>query len=112
MFASILIWFVLPWLDKSPVRSGNYRPIFRVFFVALMADLAVLFWCGGLPAEEPYVMISQIATAYYFLHFLVILPIVSQIEKPAPLPTSIRSEERRVGKECVSTCRSRWSPYH
>src|SRR3546814_18510972 len=26
--------------------------------------------------------------------------------------TSIRSEERRVGKECVSTCRSRWSPYH
>src|SRR3546814_14842121 len=36
---------------------------------------------------------------------------------PAPLgyrgfPKSIRSEERRVGKECVSTCRSRWSPYH
>src|SRR3546814_3667541 len=25
---------------------------------------------------------------------------------------SVRSEERRVGKECVSTCRSRWSPYH
>src|SRR3546814_14311211 len=24
----------------------------------------------------------------------------------------VRSEERRVGKECVSTCRSRWSPYH
>src|SRR3546814_16961961 len=28
------------------------------------------------------------------------------------LPLGIRSEERRVGKECVSTCRSRWSPYH
>src|SRR3546814_4869087 len=27
-------------------------------------------------------------------------------------PNSLRSEERRVGKECVSTCRSRWSPYH
>src|SRR3546814_2323954 len=27
-------------------------------------------------------------------------------------PLSVRSEERRVGKECVSTCRSRWSPYH
>src|SRR3546814_2812311 len=26
--------------------------------------------------------------------------------------TRLRSEERRVGKECVSTCRSRWSPYH
>src|SRR3546814_10784173 len=28
------------------------------------------------------------------------------------MPTAARSEERRVGKECVSTCRSRWSPYH
>src|SRR3546814_20507099 len=34
--------------------------------------------------------------------------------KPATLETGavVRSEERRVGKECVSTCRSRWSPYH
>src|SRR3546814_9964392 len=31
----------------------------------------------------------------------------------SPLPLiQLRSEERRVGKECVSTCRSRWSPYH
>ena len=29
-----------------------------------------------------------------------------------PAANSVRSEERRVGKECVSTCRSRWSPYH
>src|SRR3546814_18535174 len=29
-----------------------------------------------------------------------------------PPASSVRSEERRVGKECVSTCRSRWSPYH
>src|SRR3546814_10789958 len=31
---------------------------------------------------------------------------------PRPSQCAIRSEERRVGKECVSTCRSRWSPYH
>src|SRR3546814_12145270 len=31
---------------------------------------------------------------------------------PAPLNDALRSEERRVGKECVRTCRSRWSPYH
>src|SRR3546814_14222277 len=29
-----------------------------------------------------------------------------------PVVKDLRSEERRVGKECVSTCRSRWSPYH
>ena len=89
MFSSILIWFFLPWLDKSPVRSGNYRPLFRIFFWVLMADLAALFYLGGAYAEEPYIMLSQIATAYYFLHFLVILPIVSSIEKPLPLPYSI-----------------------
>jgi ubiquinol-cytochrome c reductase cytochrome b subunit len=38
----------------------------------------VLFYCGGAPAEEPYVMISQIAALYYFAHFLIILPIVSR----------------------------------
>ncbi|MBX7482346.1 cytochrome b [Qipengyuania qiaonensis] len=89
MFGSILIWFFLPWLDKSPVRSGHYRPLFRKFFYVLLICMAVLFYCGGAPAEEPFVMMSQIATAYYFLHFLVILPIVSQIEKPQPLPYSI-----------------------
>ncbi len=89
MFASILVWFFLPWLDKSPVRSGHFRPLFRKFFWVLLVDMAVLFYCGGAPAEEPYVMISQIATAYYFLHFLVILPIVSMVERPEPLPFSI-----------------------
>ena len=90
MFGSILIWFFLPWLDKSPVRSGHYRPMFRKFFwFGLIPAMAVLFYCGGAPAEEPFVMLSQIATADYFLHFLVIIPIVSQIEKPEPLPYSI-----------------------
>jgi ubiquinol-cytochrome c reductase cytochrome b subunit len=90
MFAAILLWFFLPWLDKGPVRSGHYRPLFRKFFwFGLIPAMLVLFYCGGAPAEEPFVMLSQIATAYYFLHFLVVLPIVSMIEKPEPLPYSI-----------------------
>lgn len=89
MFSAILVWFFLPWLDRSPVRSGTYRPLFKKFFWLLMLDMAALFYLGGAHAEEPYIMLSQIATAYYFLHFLVILPIVSAIEKPKPLPYSI-----------------------
>jgi ubiquinol-cytochrome c reductase cytochrome b subunit len=49
----------------------------------------VLGYCGGAPAEEPYVIISQLASAYYFAHFLIILPIISMIERPLPLPNSI-----------------------
>ena len=89
MFAAILMLFFLSWLDPSPVRSGSYRPRFRQFFWILVADVLVLGYCGGMPAEEPYVMISQIATMYYFAHFLIILPILSWVEKTKPLPASI-----------------------
>ena len=89
MFAAILLLFFLPWLDKSPVRSGNYRPAFKKFFWLLCVDVLILGYCGGSPAEEPYVMISQLASAYYFAHFLIILPIVSRMERPLPLPNSI-----------------------
>jgi len=41
------------------------------------------------PAAEPWVRMGQIAAAYYFAHFLIILPIVSRIERPLPLPNSI-----------------------
>ena len=89
MFSAILVWFFMPWLDKSPVRSGHYRPTFRKFFWVLLVDVLVLGYCGGSPAAEPYVIISQIASIYYFAHFLIILPIVSSIERPDPLPFSI-----------------------
>jgi ubiquinol-cytochrome c reductase cytochrome b subunit len=102
MFASILVWFFLPWLDKSPVRSAHYRPLFRKFFwFGLIPTMAVLFYCGGAAAEEPYVMLSQIATAYYFLHFLVILPIVSWVERPEPLPFSITEAVLGSDKQAV-----------
>ncbi|MDT9599838.1 cytochrome b [Sphingosinicella rhizophila] len=89
MFGSIILLFFLPWLDKSPVRSGNYRPRFRQFFWILVIDVLILGYCGGAPAEEPYVMISQLATIYYFAHFLIILPILSSVERTLPLPNSI-----------------------
>jgi ubiquinol-cytochrome c reductase cytochrome b subunit len=47
MFGSIILLFFLPWLDKSPVRSGNYRPLFKKFFWLLVADVVVLGYCGG-----------------------------------------------------------------
>ncbi len=101
MFSSILLWFLLPWLDRSKVRSGHYRPLFRVFFWIFVADMLLLFWLGGKEAAEPYVMMSQIASAYYFLHFLVILPIVSSIEKPKPLPYSITEAVLGSDKKAV-----------
>jgi ubiquinol-cytochrome c reductase cytochrome b subunit len=89
MFGSILLLFFLPWLDTSPVRSGSYRPLFRTFFWVFIADVVVLTWAGGSVPTPMVVAISQIATAYYFAHFLIILPLISKFERPLPLPNSI-----------------------
>jgi ubiquinol-cytochrome c reductase cytochrome b subunit len=89
MFASIALLFFLPWIDKSPVHSTTYRPLYKKFFWALVLDVIILGWMGKSPAEQPYVWISQLAGMYYFAHFLIILPIVSAMERPLPLPNSI-----------------------
>ena len=89
MFASILLLFFLPWLDKSPVRSGSYRPVFQRFFWLLVIDVILLGWAGGGAPTPLRNAIGQICGAYYFLHFLVILPLLGLLEKPKPVPSSI-----------------------
>ena len=76
-------------LRRSPVRSNNFRPKARIAFWVLVADILVLGYCGGAPANAFYVILSQICAAYYFAHFLIILPIISRSERPRPLPNSI-----------------------
>ena len=89
MFASILLLFFLPWLDKSPVRSGHYRPVFKRFYWLLIIDVIVLGYVGGAEINALNIALGQLATAYYFAHFLIVLPLVSKFERPLPLPSSI-----------------------
>ncbi len=89
MFGSIAILFVLPWLDTSRVRSARFRPIYRWCFWLLVASVIGLGYAGSQPAEGLPVVIGQVGMVYYFLHFLVILPILGKIERPLPLPRSI-----------------------
>ncbi len=92
MFGSILILFVLPWLDTSRVRSGTYRPIFKQFFWVFVIVCIGLGYLGSKPPEGAYVIWSRILTAYYFAHFLVILPLIGLLESPKPLPPSISDD--------------------
>jgi ubiquinol-cytochrome c reductase cytochrome b subunit len=89
MFGSILLLFVLPWLDASKVRSANYRPLYRFFFWVLVADCILLGYCGSRPPGGTWLDISRVAAGYYFFHFFILLPIISRIETPKPLPFSI-----------------------
>ena len=89
MFSAIAVLFVLPWLDTSPVRSARFRPIYRALMFVLVASFLLLGYVGAKPPEGIWVVLGRVATAYYFLHFLVLLPLLGKLERPLPLPESI-----------------------
>lgn len=99
MFGAIAILFVLPWLDTSKVRSARFRPLYRQFFWIFVLVCLGLGYCGGAMPDDILIPVgdggftvthlSQVLTAYYFLHFLVVFPVLGLIEKPEPLPESI-----------------------
>jgi quinol-cytochrome oxidoreductase complex cytochrome b subunit len=89
MFGSILILFVLPWLDTSKVRSATFRPIYKWFVFVLLIDCMILGWVGANKPEGMFVTIGRLATFYYFFHFLILIPFLGWFERPRPLPTSI-----------------------
>ena len=89
MFAAIAVLFVLPWLDRSPIRSAKFRPVYFVLFWVLLADCTLLGFCGANPPEGIWVVLSRIGTVYYFAHFIILLPLLSLYERPIDLPLSI-----------------------
>lgn len=89
MFGAVAVLFVMPWLDTHPVKSARYRPFYRVFLILMVLDVAFLGWLGAQMPTEWTTMMGQISTAYYFVFFLVILPLLSKFEKALPMPASI-----------------------
>ena len=89
MFGAIMVLFVLPRLDRQPIRSSAFRPMYKIFFWILFLDCIALGYLVPCP-EGIYVHLSRVATAYYFIHFLVVLPL-PKFEKTKPLPVSMGS---------------------
>ena len=89
MLSAILILAALPWLDTSKITSAVFRALYKQFYWILVADVLILGYVGAMPAEGLYLLIARVATAYYFLHFLVVLPVLGFKEKTIPVPLSI-----------------------
>ena len=89
MFAAVFVLMVLPWLDRSKIRSATFRPIYKFLFWLLLLDCFFLGYIGAQAPEGWVVTAGQLATAYYFIHFLVLLPLLPKFEKTKPLPMSI-----------------------
>jgi len=106
MFSAVLILFFLPWLDTSHVRSARFRPIYRLVSWLLPLDCIVLGWVGANPPAGIVVTVGQLATLYYFAHFLILIPIIGKVERPRPLPVSIGQAVLEVAGARPSTAGS------
>jgi len=90
MFGSILILFALPWIDRSTVRSGSFRPTFRVLFWIFILNAIALGYLGAMPAEGIYIILGRICLSIYFGYFVALWLLTAPgREKTLPLPESI-----------------------
>jgi quinol-cytochrome oxidoreductase complex cytochrome b subunit len=80
MFGSLLILLLIPFINTSEVRSTTFRPIFKVFYWLLVADFLILGWVGQKPVKDAYIIVGQIATVFYFTFFLILIPLIGNIE--------------------------------
>jgi ubiquinol-cytochrome c reductase cytochrome b subunit len=92
MFGSIALLAFLPWLDTSRVRSGRFRPMFKVFFWGFIVAAVGLGYLGSKPPEGGFVLAARILAIYYFAYFLVILPLLGLFETPKPVPATIADD--------------------
>nr|YP_009734561.1 cytochrome b [Microzoanthus occultus]QIB71114.1 cytochrome b [Microzoanthus occultus] len=80
MFSSFLILLIMPLLHCSRLRGVSFRPIARLAFWLLAADFLILTWIGSRPVEEPYILIGQLASLFYFTYFIVLTPLIGILE--------------------------------
>jgi ubiquinol-cytochrome c reductase cytochrome b subunit len=80
MFVAILILLVLPFTDTSNIKGSSYKPLFTIAFWIFAFNFLLLMWLGSCHVEPPFIIAGQFATAYYFAHFLIIIPVLGIID--------------------------------
>jgi quinol-cytochrome oxidoreductase complex cytochrome b subunit len=88
-FGSLLLLFLVPWLDTSPVRSARFRPIYKWVYWLLPIHMIALGYVGSQPPQGWVVTLGQWSTFYFYFHLLILMPLIGKLETPRPLPISI-----------------------
>ena len=89
MGAAIAILFVLPWLDRSPVKSIRYKGMISKVAISTFAFVFILLtWLGTQPATETYTLVAQLCSVLYFAFFL-LMPFYTRMEKNKPVPERV-----------------------
>ncbi len=89
MGASIVVFFFLPWLDRSPVKSVRYKgPITKAMIGMFVVVFIVLGWLGTQASTPALTLLAQVCTFLYFAFFL-LMPIWSKMDKTKPVPERV-----------------------
>ena len=89
MGLSLVVFFFLPWLDKSPVKSIRYRGgLYKLFLTSFVIAFIVLGYLGTQPPTPTYTLLAQIFTVVYFAFFL-LMPIYTKLDKTKPVPERV-----------------------
>jgi ubiquinol-cytochrome c reductase cytochrome b subunit len=81
MVGAICVLLLLPIINTSEIRSSKFRPIYSIAYWFFVADFLILGWIGQQPVETPFLEVGQIATAFSFIFFFVLFPLIGIIEK-------------------------------
>jgi ubiquinol-cytochrome c reductase cytochrome b subunit len=100
MISAIVVLLFLPILNTSKIRSSKFRPIFAIAYWFLVSDFILLGWVGQKPVESPYIEIGLGATIFYFLFFLVLIPLIGLLEGYL---ISYKDNEKELKKEAFNT---------
>ena len=92
MGGAIAVMFLLPWLDRSPVKSIRYRgPLFRWAVVLFTISFLALGYLGTQPVTDLYTMLARIFAVIYFA-FFILMPWYTSIDKDKPVPERVTSK--------------------
>ena len=81
MGLAIIVLALLPIVDKSKNTNPAFAPIFRACTLIFFVNVLLLGYLGGKPAEEPFVLTSQICTVIHFYYFTILLPCITVCER-------------------------------
>jgi quinol-cytochrome oxidoreductase complex cytochrome b subunit len=96
LVGSLVVLLMLPFYVNPLIRSARFRFLANFFFWTFTCDCMLLFWVGGKPLEEPYLLISRCATAYYFIYLMILIPVIERIERYYQKKLAIEKAKRKM----------------
>jgi ubiquinol-cytochrome c reductase cytochrome b subunit len=80
LLSGLIALFLIPFVFKSLVRSGKFKPLYKIMYWFFVGNCILLGWSGGKPVADPYFPICCFSTLFYFFILIILFPIINAID--------------------------------